>query len=773
MPGVYIEFESFPNLELDVHGLEPHDIEVVAHRIDGGRAEGPVELVTAFVPDGQVAEFIRRLEAYGRPTPKKEHERRYENTFDRISRLRLATLKALWTDTTDFPAEGVALWWEVWLRKAPDGLELQRLHEYAGVVGLRLGDRRLAFDDRVVTLAFGTAQQLASSLDVLNDFAELRRAKELATFFVSQISSEQAEWSKDLIRRTEWPKENAPSVCLLDTGVNRAHPAIEPALAVSDLHAVERSWGVDDDGGGPQCEGHGTEMAGLALFGDLVGALESNLALKLKHRLESVKILPPAAFGENKPELYGAITAAAAARPEIERPTRSRTFSLSITAEASRDKGQPTSWSSAVDALACGRAFVSKTSGLEYVIGQKRHQRLFVVSAGNNRIYQREYLDRCDLEEVHDPAQAWNPIVVGAFTEKATLPSRTGADDVRPLAGVGDLSPYSTTSVLFSSDWPVKPDVVAEGGNVAAMGSDFYVGEDDLSLLTTHYRPLDRTFTTTWATSAACAQVSRLCAQLMAEYERFWPESIRGLVVHSAQWTPAMLGQFAAAGSRKRSREALLRRYGHGVPSLERASRSASDALTLVAQATIRPFRKGALREMHLFELPWPMAELESLGETVVTLRVTLSYFVDPNPARRGWRKRHRYQSHGLRFALKGPTQTVAQFTKTLNKKALEDGEKRPKKEADDGWFLGTTAREKGSLHSDSWRGTARDLAARGVVAIYPVSGWWKDYPARDMSEDGVRYSLLISIQTPESSTDLWTPVANQVGIPVETLVEW
>lgn len=45
----------------------------------------------------------------------------------------------------------------------------------------------------------------------------------------------------------------------------------------------------------------------------------------------------------------------------------------------------------------------------------------------------------------------------------------------------------------------------------------------------------------------------------------------------------------------KRARGKLVRRYGFGVPHLDYAIRSAKDALTLVAQATIRPFLEGTV----------------------------------------------------------------------------------------------------------------------------------------------------------------------------------
>ena len=59
-----------------------------------------------------------------------------------------------------------------------------------------------------------------------------------------------------------------------------------------------------------------------------------------------------------------------------------------------------------------------------------------------------------------------------------------------------------------------------------------------------------------------------------------------------------------------------------------------------------------------------------------------------------------------------------------------------------------------------SGRARPPSLAARGFVAIYPVTGWWKELPARDQSEIGARYALLISIETPVDEVDIWTPVA-------------
>ena len=75
-------------------------------------------------------------------------------------------------------------------------------------------------------------------------------------------------------------------------------------------------------------------------------------------------------------------------------------------------------------------------------------------------------------------------------------------------------------------------------------------------------------------------------------------------------------------------------------------------------------------------------------------------------------------------------------------------------------------ALNRGSLHCDIWRGSAATLAERSLIGIYPVKGWWQEQPKRDRSEFGARYALIVSIQTDAEDVDIWTPVAQQVGIP-------
>ena len=384
-----------------------------------------------------------------------------------------------------------------------------------------------------------------------------------------------------------------------------------------------------------------------------------------------------------------------------------------------------------------------------------------------------------DTDGIHDPAQAWNVLTVGAYTELVRI-TESGTKDWDAVAPEGALSPFSTTSYSWQPNWPFKPDIVLEGGN-AARDSLGAVSMPSLSLLTTHHIPADRLFTTANSTSAATALASRLAAQLMAVYPELWPETLRALIVHSAEWTGAMKKMyFPGKGSpTKDDYQKLLRRCGFGVPNLDRALWSVENSLVMVVQKTLSPFKRKpgmdpVLCEMDLHHLPWPLDVLQSLGEAQVELRVTLSYFIEPNPSARGMRSPYHYESHGLRFDVKRPSESVEDFRRRVNLVARE-GKKwtNEDKNADSSsWIIGVQGRNRGSLHGDIWRGTAADLASRGYIAVYPTTGWWKTRKALNCYDKVARYALVVGISAPEVDVDLYTEVANQIPMPIEGITE-
>ena len=546
--------------------------------------------------------------------------------------------------------------------------------------------------------------------------------------------------------------EGVPYVCLLDTGINRGHKLLEPALDSTDMHTVQPSWGTDD------AHGHGTEMAGLALAGNMMECLTTSESITFPHRLESVKLLQNDGANGRDPLHHGYITSEAVLRPEISYPARARVFGMAVTAEENKDRGQPSAWSSTIDKLAAD----SDEQGAK--------RRLLIISAGNTQDNSyHQYPESNDTDAIHDPAQAWNALTVGAYTELVEI-TEGNTDGYSAMAPKGALSPFSTTSLTWENRWPLKPDFLMEGGNVAesALGP---CTTDSLSLLTTFHRPDQRIFTSTGGTSAATAQTARLAAYVMAEYPHYWPETIRGLLVHSAEWTDAMRSAYLPSSTEpsKSDIAQLVRRCGFGVPDLARATRSAENSLTMVIEEELHPFRREGskvpvFREMHLHELPWPVEILEDLGDQPVEMRITLSYFIEPNPSYRGARSRYRYESHGLRFDVKRPGESVADFRARINVAARDEDQGIRITDTDPTWLIGPRQRHRGSIHADIWTGTAASLASRGFVAVYPTSGWWRTRPKLGRYNQSVRYSLVISIRVLGTTIDLYSDVENRVN---------
>jgi hypothetical protein len=282
-----VTFVSFPGLELALESLDPRAAgeqpELVSVREERG-AQGVVQVATGYIPDGKKEYFLQRLTRYVETAA--DDKAKNAALVEGIQSVRRATIRELWTDPAEqFPSEHTKpIWWEVWLRKRV-GDERQRFAAFAAAAGLGISEHYLGFADRTVVLLHATVDQLAELFESIDDLAELRRPHDVANLLTSLPASEQAEWVSELLKRVKAAGSDSPVVCILDTGVQGGHPLLADSLSASDAHVADSQWQVEP------VNGHGTEMAGLALFGDLHGALASAQTIPLLHRLESVKFL--------------------------------------------------------------------------------------------------------------------------------------------------------------------------------------------------------------------------------------------------------------------------------------------------------------------------------------------------------------------------------------------------------------------------------------------------------------------------------------------------
>ncbi|MBV9025833.1 MAG: S8 family peptidase [Streptomycetaceae bacterium] len=744
-----------------------------------------------WLPYEKVAAFSRRIQEFTQNT--RNGTPRQAALVANMETVQRALFEHLWQEDDPLPPMEESRWWELWFD--PHIVEcdpVATLRELAAEKRWPIAELAIAVGERLIAHMHASGEELRTLLATNACPVEIRRPS-FAQELHAVDRSFQQELVDDLAGRVEAAPPDAPAVCVLDTGVSQEHPLLKPAL-YGRAHSVLPQQTAADR------HGHGTEMAGIALYGDLAGPLESKGAVVLTHGLESVKILDGTPKDATHPRTYAEVTANAVATAEVggasADPPRARVFSMAVTRQSGDGEngvdGIPTLWSAALDALAAGTDVVTHDDRIELLgAPDPDASRLIMVSAGNIRGLTPQqirtpegvldHLTMCDLSRIEEPAQAHNILTVGAFTELTAVPEDSSFAGFRALAAPGQLSPFSRTSVALTGTPVVKPDVVMEGGNLLVDPGETLLDPHDVVSVTTTNKDAYRLITSANATSAATAQAARLAALAHAAYPSLSPEAVRALLVHEARWTPAMMGKglYKSTGRPKLSKNQLmhqlLRRYGWGVPSEERVRSSAANAVTLIVQNELVPFCKdnsGGVRlaELQLHELPWPLEKLRELGADTVELRVTLSYFIEPNPGRRGMRGRYSYASHRLRFAIKAPGESVDAFERRITAQAETETDVPSHAaafEGDANWLVGPRNRNQGSLHADIWRGSAAELAECGVLAVHPAGGWWKSHNRTDRVGRPVRYALLVSLATPEVQTDLYTPIANKLDIPI------
>ena len=753
--GIYLQFSGAPDFDLPVQSLEAERSGIA---LLNSKQTAAGDIATVFVPAGKLQLIERKIEKYRDDQPQGSAKPKNQPLATNIEAVSLAQVDALWTDDPAVlpAAPDERFWAEVWLR-TDAGLEPpEEIARLLIAAGLEQGAGGIEFPERRVIPVLGSRRQFGHVMLLLNSIAELRRVKDTAEFFHAESTDWQEQWVGSLQHRAVMADQAVPPrVCLLDTGVND-HPLLVPTMAPGGKHVNDPAWTVADQ------DGHGTNMAGLCMYGDLADALLTQGPFPIDHQLESVKIIRHG--GGNQGRLPGDITREGVSRAEIPAPDVNRAFVMALSSKDTRDRGRPSTWSAMIDKLASG--------------ADDDTRRLILVAAGN---IPREnwvgYPASNSTEGIHDPGQAWNALTVGAYTQKDTI-SPVTYPAWTAVAATGAIGPSSSTSATWAK-WPVKPDIVMEGGNAARDPAGSVDTVPSLDLLTTNNQFIARPLQLFGDTSAATALAGRFAAQLYSAYPNLWPESVRALMVHSAEWTPTMLEDFVNSdiwAANKGHIRNLVRHCGYGVPSMEAAIWSVDNELTLVCQSELQPFDQKldeagnpngfSTKDMNLHLIPWPKEALEELEETEVELRVSLSYFVEPNPAERGWAGRYRYQSHGLRFAVKKGSEDLNRFRHRVNAYAREQegGEGGTDSQ---GWLIGETTRTLGSIHSDRWKGTARELAERGIIAVYPTIGWWRERPKHDRWGRTARYALVVSIHAPTAEIDLFAAIANQIAIPV------
>lgn len=760
--GIFLSIVSDNGTELDVEKFDNKSFKLKTLKLEEGQ-----QVLTFYTSNEKKDVFRSRIEQFinddtrgGKP--------KNRPMLNNIFLIRPSTLEDLWTDDISLlPKDSESIIkCEAWVTFDDEEARNNFLKKIDEKLYSYISKSYITLPTVTIFKISANRNQIEGLIAENPDIVELRISSENPSVFIDMDIPSQHEFTDDFNQRIQLePSENDIFVSILDTGVNYNNPLLNKVCEARYSTSWDTNWDhYTDNVLFPTNVYHGSFQAGVAAFGsDILDYLVNSQMIKATHKIESGRILPPR--GTNPEELYGAITLGTISNLIIDRPESQRVYSLAVTNKDYKCEGYPTSWSATIDNFCYENSQTSSD--------------IFIISAGNADNFQKDYWSNARLTKVQDPAQAWNAITVGSCTK---LYDVTNIPNPVICSKFKDINP--TTSSSHNWEWvdaPFKPEILCEGGNRLIRDDGVIDFHEDLSVLTASGKTQNNVFSSHADTSAATAEASYMAAKIMSAYPEATSETIRGLMIHSAEWSESIFDELEQLARQhpqnnmlKEYQKNILRVCGYGIPDLEKAVNSKNNRLSLIIESSIKPFDETdsfKLNEFNLHELPWPEQVLKELPlDSTVKMTITLSYFIEPNPRVSSIKSKYVYRSHGLSFNLCKSGQNKEDFIDSMNR-SNKRGEEYTSHDTQHKWFFGSSLQKSGSIHKDYWEGTAAELSELSRIIVKPVTGWWKLNKDKERCSRTVNYSLLVTLEVEDNEVDIYSEVKNKIELLTKNLV--
>jgi len=577
------------------------------------------------------------------------------------------------------------------------------------------------------------------------------------------------------------PNEDAPTVCVIDSGIQEGHALLQPAVDQASSHCFLPGTPAAAVGDEVAPGGHGTRVAGAVLYGEVVpkaGAPESLFWIQNARVLNAQNSMPVELF---PPE---------AIRQAVERfndgVRKTRIFNHSINARGYCRTRYMSSWAAEIDQLCNERDVLIVQSagnlplqGNAPFIGIREH-------LGAGRAYPA-YLSE-DACRVANPGQSLQALTVGSV-----------AYDVAEANGWRTFAAQLNDPSAFSRTGPgiwnvIKPEVVAYGGDAVRTQND----PPDIQgggrvpaacpelVRSTLHAPGPASDRDASGTSFAAPKVARIAAHVQRMLPAETALLYRALVVQSAQWpgwAEAILTKLRdpAEGLSLADKESLLnsashalRCLGYGIPDEHRATTNTDHRTTLITsgEAEIRA------AECRIYQVPIPPAMRQQADDFEIRIDITLSYVAQPRRTRRNLR---RYLSTWVDWK----TSNLGEGLNDFRVRALKDAAK-----GDDplpGSALPWTLHEKpqwgairdhkrnsGTVQKDWAIVRSNALPDHFCIAVVGHQGWSRD------PDSVARYSLAVTFEMLGGEIAIYEPLrvaiaelqAQAVGVEAEVDIE-
>lgn len=498
------------------------------------------------------------------------------------------------------------------------------------------------------------------------------------------------------------PPDGAPTVAILDSGIVGNHPLLKSAIADAQGF-IDPNRDAHDDAG------HGTHVAGIALYGDVEECWRSNSFIP-EIWLLSGRILDENA--ESNTRLIESVVEEAV--KYFFENYGCRIFNL-----AYGDLNKP--------------YFGGHVRGLAYTLDRLSRELdiLFIVPTGNYtdipiNLLKDEYPEYLLKPEARliDPAPALNAITVGSLARwDETLNSQRWPTDPRerPVARRDQISPFSRCGASVRE--AIKPDLVAYGGNLAYHLVTNRVIEKGLGELSTSGSfALGGVLSEKAGTSFAVPHVAHLATKLLGNLPRETTTNlIKALLVSNAK-IPFPCSQLFS-----NDEELLAKTVGYGVVDSSGLFRSTEDEVTLISESELEN------KSHHFYEIPVPPSFYgEGRKSRTRELTVTLAHCPPTKTTRVN------YKATRMEFKVV-EANNLDEAVKMFNKATPKEDYDRIPELACNKTYYGSQKRSKGSTQSASWT-IKRTRSKQVFVVVTRNDNSWANSDTKEP------YSLVIKI---------------------------
>ncbi len=470
------------------------------------------------------------------------------------------------------------------------------------------------------------------------------------------------------------PLPNSPSIAILDTGINDAHPVL--VKLVSEKVGFPPTLGVSD------IRGHGTKVSGVAAYGDVRNCVETQYFAPQVHLFSGKVVNDQGNFDDEK-----LVSSQMDAVIRHFHSQGCRIFNLSIgNSNARYAGGKVGTWTAILDELARELDVLIVVAS-----GNYRHDPTDGRAENHLLSYPGYLLE--SQSRLFEPSVGANVIAVGAVAHAAAVPDiGSGTVGLRPIAGIGEPAPFTRCGPGIQN--AIKPDLCDDAGNILFDGVLQRTSRySECEVLTTHPQYLDRLFTSVIGSSYAAPLVAHKAALVLQALRALHPARpdasanlLRALLASSAKVPEAAVRRLQRYGD-----EAIRNLCGYGIPNATLAATSDANRVVLYADDII------GMDRFFVYEVPVPREFSKTSGQRAI--RVTLAF--DP-PTRQ---TRVDYLGVKMSFRLvrgKSLGEVIDHYKKRVKEIDGEPPELESKYNC--GFDTGPRIRECGTLQTDTFK---------------------------------------------------------------------